>query len=223
MPLPEKLQAARLLCSERWPYVSQALWAIQPVEQKGLGTLGVDKWWRMYYDPEVPWSVEECAAVFYHEIQHLLRKHPDRAETIAGVDTQAWNVAADAEINDDIAGETTQGKVKLPDKAIYPRSLQQPDGLLAEEYYNNIPRITIKVACASGGECGSAAGGSKRGYELDGPGQGSGSGEKNDNAPGLSEGEADLVRHQIAATIQSSARGDIPDYMKRWAKEILEP
>src|SRR5262249_26319301 len=76
---------------------------------------------------------------------------------------------------------------------------------------------------ASGGECGSAAGGSKREHELDGPGHGSGSGEKNDNAPGLSEGEADLVRHQIAATIQSSARGDIPDYMKRWAKEILEP
>ena len=46
-------------------------------------------------------------------------------------DRIAANIAADAEINDDLL---TEG-VRLPDDAITPASIGQPDGLLAEEYY----------------------------------------------------------------------------------------
>jgi Mg-chelatase subunit ChlD len=46
-------------------------------------------------------------------------------------DRIAANLAADAEINDDLIAEG----VKLPEGAIVPASIGQPDGLLAEEYY----------------------------------------------------------------------------------------
>lgn len=87
-------------------------------------------YWRLYYDPAVitRWTVEEFAGVLYHEIAHLLRDHASRMQNF---DRMTANLAADAEINDDLLAEG----VKLPDGAITPASLGQPNGLLAEEYY----------------------------------------------------------------------------------------
>jgi predicted metal-dependent peptidase len=128
--LPQELQAARLRLVKSHPYLSSAAWALRPVEKPGLGTLAVDMYWRLYYDPAVitRWTVEEFAGVLYHEIAHLLRDHASRMQNF---DRMTANLAADAEINDDLLAEG----VKLPDGAITPASLGQPDGLLAEEYY----------------------------------------------------------------------------------------
>ncbi len=128
--LPQELQAARLRLVKSHPYLSSAAWALQPVAEPGLETLSVDMWWRLYYDPVVitRWTVEELAGVLYHEIAHLLRDHASRMQNF---DHNAANIAADAEINDDLIAEG----VKLPDGAITPASIGQPDGLLAEEYY----------------------------------------------------------------------------------------
>lgn len=128
--MPAELQAARLRLVKERPYLASAAWAIQPVQKPGLGTLAVDMWWRLYYDPAVitRWTVEELSGVLYHEIMHLLREHPERMQNF---DRIAANIAADAEINDDIIAEGFQ----LPDGAITPASIGQPDGLLAEEYY----------------------------------------------------------------------------------------
>jgi predicted metal-dependent peptidase len=128
--LPQELQAARLRLVKSHPYLSSAAWALQPVAKPGLETLAVDMWWRLYYDPVVitRWTVEELAGVLYHEIAHLLRDHASRMQNF---DRNAANIAADAEINDDLIAEG----VKLPDGAITPASIGQPDGLLAEEYY----------------------------------------------------------------------------------------
>jgi len=97
MPLPLELQAARLRLVRRRPYLASAAWALVPVARPGLGTLAVDQWWRLYFDPAVTerWSVEEMAGVLYHEILHLLRDHPGRMRNF---DRLAANIAADAEI-----------------------------------------------------------------------------------------------------------------------------
>lgn len=128
--LPQELQAARLRLVKSHPYLSSAAWALRPVEKPGLETLAVDMYWRLYYDPVVitRWTVEELAGVLYHEIMHLLRDHASRMQNF---DRNAANIAADAEINDNLLAEG----VKLPDGAITPASIGQPDGLLAEEYY----------------------------------------------------------------------------------------
>lgn len=60
----------------------------------GLGTLAVDAWWRLYYDPAIcsSWTVEQIAGVLYHEVCHLLRAHHARAEAISA-EARAWNVS----------------------------------------------------------------------------------------------------------------------------------
>jgi predicted metal-dependent peptidase len=223
--IPETLMAARLLCATQWPYLSAGLWALHPVERKGLGTYAVDKWWRMYFDPDLKatidaqgnssgWDVKGIATVLYHEINHLLRNHPERAELITELDARAWNICGDAEINDDL---TNESKCKWPIEPVTPKSLKQPDNLLAEEYYANLPKVTIKVVLQ---DCGSCAGGPKREHELDGPAKASGTSD----VPGVTAGEGDLIRQHIANEIKSSqSQGDIPDHLKRWAETFLNP
>lgn len=132
MMFPEKLQAARLRLVRERPYLASALWALTPVERPGLGTLAVDRWWRVYYDPQAvqAWSVQELAGVLYHGVCHLLRAHHLRAEAV-GAEAQTWNFASDAEINDDLREE----KVSLPGEPVFPETLGLPEGKLAEEYY----------------------------------------------------------------------------------------
>lgn len=99
--IPTKLAAARFKATSVRPYLSAGIWALIPVESKGLGTLGVDKHWRMYYDPDVieTWSVDEIAGVLYHEISHLLRDHCYRAEdmgtSLDPLTAARWNIAGD--------------------------------------------------------------------------------------------------------------------------------
>lgn len=128
--MPQELQAARLRLVKSHPYLAAAAWALHPVEKPGLGTLAVDQWWRLYYDPAVAalWTVEELAGVLYHEISHMLRDHAGRMKEF---ERAAANIAADAEINDDLIAEG----IRLPANPVTPEKIGQPDGLLAEEYY----------------------------------------------------------------------------------------
>jgi predicted metal-dependent peptidase len=128
--MPQELQAARLRLVKSHPYLAAAAWTLHPVKKPGLGTLAVDQWWRLYYDPAVAalWTVEELAGVLYHEISHLLRDHAGRMKEF---ERAAANIAADAEINDDLIAEG----IRLPANPITPEKIGQPDGLLAEEYY----------------------------------------------------------------------------------------
>ena len=105
------IAAAGLKLLDARPYLAAAWWAVQRTPIAGIGTLGVDQAWRLYYDPEVVlrWSVDQVEAVLYHELCHLLRDHAGRGRSLA--DPYLWNLAGDAEINDDLQGE---GK-KLPD------------------------------------------------------------------------------------------------------------
>ncbi len=146
--MPIELQAARLRLARERTYLTAALWMLIPVEKKGMGTMGVDKYARLYYDPDVPkmWNADELTGVLYHEIGHFLREHNQRRDNMAAHPV-LWNYAADAEINDDLLAE--HGVVlpmREPDKAknepgfqpITPKLLGMEDGLLAEEYYNKI-------------------------------------------------------------------------------------
>jgi len=145
MTFPEEFQAARLRMVKDRPYLAAAAWALQPVSSPGLGTLAVDMWWRLYYDPAVitRWSVEELAGVLYHEICHLLRNHASRMREF---DRIAANLAADAEINDDLLAE----KVKLPDTPVTPAVIGQPNGLFAEEYYAALEKRAQESAPGQG-------------------------------------------------------------------------
>ena len=138
-----QMAAARIRLSETRPYISHALFAITMRPLPGLGTIGVDRHWRLVYDPAtvVTWTVPEVAGVLYHEVWHLLRDHAGRA---AGRDAQVWNLACDAEINDDLRDEMKNDRgpgapaFLLPGQPVLPASFGMPDGLTAEEYYDQL-------------------------------------------------------------------------------------
>ncbi len=230
--LPEIIQAARVRLAQQRPYLAGLLYRLTPVEQKGLKTMAVDKFARLYFDPECNWDVEVYANVLYHECCHLLRDHAGRGENLGITDEQAgdWNTVADAEINDDIIAE---GLNKWPFEVVTPHSMGWKDGLFAEEYWQmNPPKSKVPMSGQGSGKgqgtpkpgagsCGGCAGNGHEGEESAPPTAGG----SNDAMPGLSPAEAEAVRHKVASDIREHAKtqGNVPGHLTEWAEAILNP
>lgn len=235
MTTPLELQVARVLLMKGRPYVATAVWALQPVpvtdSDQLKGTIGVDKHWRLYYDPGVlpAWSPEALAGALYHELHHLLRSHHARAENLLsdfGEDEaenvvlasklHLANIAEDCEINDGLEEE----KIKLPPvNYATPSKYGLAPNDLWENYYQELLKNArpVKLVCIGGaGGCGSCADGKRRSYELP-------AGSK--DAPEISSAEAELVIRKTAADVQEHARtrGTVPASLKRWADDLLSP
>lgn len=136
-----KLAAGRILATETHPYLSKSIFAMVPVPREGLGTFAVDKRWRMYYDPVVclEWTTKEIAAVWLHEVGHLIRDHSRRFEQFSEPQhMEKWNHAADAAINSDLREEGIL--LPLPDSRFYaepnPLYPQWSPGMTTEELYS---------------------------------------------------------------------------------------
>ncbi len=202
----QRLGAARARAIKAFPYLRAAILALVPVETPGLGTLAVDRDWRLYYDPDAirTWSTSEVAGVLVHEVWHLLRRHAERSPATQVVDRVArehaawlWNAACDAEINDDLvsAFPRTRPRLALPGKPYLPADTGKPEGELAEVYYEALREreregsrqgAKPRGATAPGGAPGRTQGGSEG--EASPTAQG-GPGDSGDN--GASEGRGD--------------------------------
>lgn len=136
-----KLSAGRILASRKMPYFTTALMAISPFEREGLGTFAVDKRWRMYYDPQkcIEYTVLEIAAVWLHEVGHLIRSHSKRFSELEGFnhDPRIFNCAGDAAINSDLRDSDVI--LPNPEKRYYaesnPEFPEWKKGMTAEEMY----------------------------------------------------------------------------------------
>jgi predicted metal-dependent peptidase len=238
-----RLQKARVRAMSTHPYLATALMALQPVERP-IGTMAVDSGWRLYYDPAQvgKWGIDKAAGVLIHEVAHLLRNHVERR---GQRDPRTWNIACDAEINDDLVKEAV-----LPEEGILPKTLGLKEGLTAEEYYKIIeaqqstaqqsgeqspggdgdgscggtgegdrsaPSAQGRSPSVTAGDCGSCADGVKRKYEL----------PANDaDAPGITEAEAKTIARSVARQIEQHNQekpGSVPGSWRRWASEHLAP
>lgn len=142
--------AVRLRAVKERDYFAMALFALHAVPRPGLGTMAVDKFGRVYWDPEIigdgkRWTVEQAAWVLIHEVGHWIRKHHERAEPLLKsaecvlCEHGLINWCEDAELNDDLVREGA----KLPDDPVTPKSMIEqglmpqgtPDHLLFEQYY----------------------------------------------------------------------------------------
>ncbi|MEV6345038.1 VWA-like domain-containing protein [Actinoplanes sp. NPDC051851] len=197
-----KLLAARLRAAGAQPYLASALYSLTVVPSHEVPTMGVDRHWRCYVSPAFvdATPVPALAAVWIHEVAHLLRDHHHRATLVPAAfrhDHHRLNVAQDCEINDDLSS--------LPDGALRPAMFGLPDGRLFEEYLPSIPP-------GHSPDCGSGAHGHARSWESTG-------------APRVSPVEAAAIRRQTASALRARvrARGRVPEGWRRWADEILEP
>lgn len=219
----EAFRIVRLLAAERQPYFARALFAAAPVAAPDLGTFAVDRWWRLYLDPAMftEWTTDECAAVLIHEVGHLLREHGERVDALPRPHHPlAWNLAADAEINDDLIA----AGIPLPEGVVTPAALGQSPNDLAETYYAAIlpPPGSSALPDDGGPGCGSGAGTPPAPCEMP-----EGTDLTEGDAPPLDAAAADLVRRRVADDvrehIESKGRGTIPAATARWANDVLTP
>lgn len=217
-----KWAAARVWTARRAPYLASAILALEPivVEQDkpashDLRAFPSDPAWHVYLDPEVVDAVEVPEIGFWllHQVTHLLRHHGDRFpggavqdNPLAGrnADQRRWNLAGDAEIDDDL---TIDG-VTLPDRAVTPEQLGQPDALIAEQYWDALADEELP---ADQPDCGTGSDGQPRDWNC--------------GFPGLSEASAKLLGRDVARRIRehNRTRGDVPAGWQRWSDDVLEP
>ncbi len=156
-------------------------------------------------------EIPHIAGVMLHETSHVVRDHGGRAIALGITQNtmRRWNLAADAEINDDLLLDG----VPLPDSRVTPDDLGQPWGRSAESYYWAAwtePRRELSADCGSG--CHGIDDNSTR--HLVGLPE------------GLSDAELLVLRHTVATDIARYRRqriGSIGAGWSRWAEAILEP
>lgn len=183
--------AGRIMACQKMPYFSAAVMGLVPYPVPGYGTLGVTARAVLVWDPELSktWTVENLAWVLLHEAGHYLREHAGRRDKAAALH-ELWNIAGDAEINDDLisAGakfpvleeKTDDGKQVV--SGVTPALIGCEDGRLCEEYYEHLRKhakvIQVGVATqkAPGGGQGKKGkgGGGRNQQQGDGDGQGQG-------------------------------------------------
>jgi predicted metal-dependent peptidase len=247
----EWISACRLYARRNAPCLTSGFLSLVVREAPGLGTMGVTKDWKMLYDPELRkvWTVKQGATVFFHELWHRLRRHAERCEA-CGADHGLFNIAGDAEINDDI---NTSSKVwefpavtvdGEPTKHVMPAWLLEfvgghggmPDGQMAEAYWEALRDAQKKRPRGrggKGGEPGNEPGeGGAKGSSKPGPGWcGSGAGQKLPDEPepdgkGRTSAEQARIIRDVAEAIKADAakgRGSVPGGWVVWADTQLAP
>ncbi|MDF6017956.1 VWA-like domain-containing protein [Streptomyces sp. JH34] len=205
-----KLLAARYRAAADRPYLASALYALTVVPSDEVPTMGVDRYWRCYVSPAFVdrTPVAELAAVWVHEVAHLLRDHHGRAGLLPAADQRdphRVNVAQDCEINDDLIADG----LPLPEGRMEPRLFGLPGGRLFEVYLAALPPSPVTQ------DCGSGAHGQPSPWESGDPAGHSGVGTV----------EAEALRRHTAEAMRAHARarGSLPGGWKRWADEVLQP
>lgn len=206
------IAAARIRAAHRQPFWASALFAMVPVAAPGLGTMAVDRYWRLYIDPTqaLLWGVHGCEAVLLHEVAHLVRGHAQRAEA-AGVTSETalmWNIATDMAINDDLENDGIQ----LPGQPLIPRLFDLPPNQLEEDYFTAIRNTGIGHARSdhvSHDECGSGSDAISRAWEL----------HDNSTVPWVDEVQAHTIRQKVRRELRRTTyRG-----AGTWTRWALEP
>lgn len=186
------------------PYYAFAIAQLTVLVADGLATVAVTRGWRLLID--LAWlrsltASQRAHVVAAHEVEHLLRRHQQRAEAVAAAPA-VWNIAADAEINDEVAA-------LLPPGCVTPALIGCADHELAEVYYAHLMDHARPMAT------GACDGGSGAGHPLDGEPDG-----------GISEVAAERVRAATAADVLAAERaqpGSVPAGIVQWAQALATP
>jgi predicted metal-dependent peptidase len=204
-----KLLAARFRAAHDRPYLAAALFSLTVMPAPQVRTMGVDKHWRCYVSPQFVEAtpIDQLAAVWIHEVAHLLRDHHGRAALLPAGDRHdhhRLNIAQDCEINDDLIAD----RLPLPKDRVDPAAMGLPPGQLFEQYLPMIPHSKHTANCGSG------AHGVDQPWEV-----GAGA------STAVSPVEAEAIRRQTAMAVRAHqrARGSVPRGWLRWAQQVLEP
>jgi hypothetical protein len=73
----QKRAEARILAARRMPYMAHAVMTLIPVERRGLGTMAVDEYCRLCFDPAFleGRDLKHLAFVVLHEAIYVWSRH----------------------------------------------------------------------------------------------------------------------------------------------------
>jgi len=237
----EWFAAGRIKACFLMPYFSSAVMGLVPYAVEGYGTLGVTARAVLIWDPELAktWTVENLAWVLLHEVGHYLREHAARRER-AAAEPYLWNLAGDAEINDDLIAanakfplmeEVDEDTGDRQVSGITPEKIGCANGKLCEEYYEHLRKQVQQGGKKKGKGSGGKGEPDPTLPTAGGKGCGSGSGRDPNETEGLvpaglgkSSAEVKRVQREVAEAVRKEAakgRGTLPAGLKRWAEEVL--
>ena len=204
----QKVAAARLWAANRFPYLASALFACRIHSAPGINAIVIDDRWRIYVDPDIVTTIStaQLGGLLVHHTGHLLRDHSGRAASL-GIDKRTskdWLLAADAEINDDLANES----LEFPSELVTPESIGCEPGHFAEEYFRELTDHEHQHE----GDCGSGSDGLARPWDKP--------------EGGIEGSSAHLLRCHTAAEVLRHCNGpnpgDVPLGLQRWAADLME-
>ena len=139
--VPIELVDARLAACRVWPEASHVIMSMVPVAvpdlaRKAAGSIAVDQYWRLYYDPV--WLANEKPAqriaTLLHETGHCLAKHFARGKRLVPPDDKQgwldWNYAADMSVWQ-LVGHSG---MPVPENGVTHDKYGFPPDLAAEQY-----------------------------------------------------------------------------------------
>lgn len=178
---PNTLAECRMRAYKLMPYLHQAIMSMTPVATPGLGTFAVDKYGRLYYDPEIvlQWPLDKSAAAILHEVMHIVLNCSGRSKALLGdhpkpEEFRLFNIAQDIYINDSLREVKFSGgkpALMMGDDWMYSDKFGFPKNLRSEEYYELLKKLP-EPPCGRGG----------------------GSGEKDDSGPGGDNEKPDVAK-----------------------------
>ncbi|MHB1783477.1 MAG: vWA domain-containing protein [Acidimicrobiales bacterium] len=227
----DELMVWRSEALERMPYFARILFSFRPLSAPGLKTFACDPGYRLYidFDAVTQRGIRWCTEALLHECGHMYNDHAARAIEygVADVERFNWNMAGDAEINDDLAAAGCQ---TLADSGILPSYFQMDDHLLAEQYMDEIRRRQPPSSPSAGAPdqsgsspfsgCGSASGGEVAPCELEQGDDASGA------APAATASEKKVIQIATAVAVREHAAkhpGSTPGGLVTRAETILAP
>ncbi len=138
--IPDKLTIARLAARQKMPYLTSLVMNLHPVCRPGLGTVCVDQYGRLYYDPVFLDTApdEDLAFITLHEALHVFLRHPERLKEARGEPNgkELSGIAVDLAVNSMLV----QGGLSCPQDGLMPGQYDLPEGLCCEEYYDLLQR-----------------------------------------------------------------------------------
>lgn len=239
------MQIARLALIQKFPFYAPALWSLRLVERERVPTAAVDRGGRLYYNPQFVARLlpKQVTGLLWHELEHLLRHHLERGDTLELLDVheqRLWNIACDCAINDDAKA----ARLALPPGGLYPQRFGLEPGGLDEHYYwilkqrlepkypqNHEDPPTQGQTEPSGQEAGGctatgprtpgmththAPAEERQAWELP---------QDHSEYPALSPTDLNILRREVAraALEYHLGRGDLPLGVLRWAQAVGNP
>jgi len=212
----QKLAIARKKVLKRMPYLSSAVYLMVPKAVSGIKTTIITEDMVFLYDPEtiLNWSLEDVATAIAHEVGHVVRNHIKRASNI-GVkshsDSELWNYAADANINEDLR---VAGFTLLDTDITYKKLGVTSKNLTTEQVFKILKDNKVQPKHQTC--CGSGAG-NKHEIENNIKSELSGIIRK--------KSEIENSRSQVAKDVQKhyAAGNNTPNSWLNWAEKTLKP